>query len=730
MKKIILLICAFFIQNAISFSAQQYSHVQSLPSGVEILFKNPDVGFVKTASYTLPRIRNSEYTDYVKPDSLVLETVSYIIAIPTGSEPKVSAQYLRFKKLEGASTGDTFKNIVPTVRIAKLGIKRGIYLAHVQLQPYAFENGVLKIADSVKISVDFGVKIPSESNRKVATHEETFFKNIVNSAHIPALLHANNFKHGENILKAEKSWYDPGKDYVRLATTRDGVAHVSMRDVLTEVPAFKGKTLNNFHLIFKGQKYPIAFINDNNSIADEADEFIFLGRRAAGDTTWFDTYTNESVFYLTYDEATEGEFLKPMPVITSGAEISKVKVQYHFEKDTEYHWGDDRGNHAIGIHNTNPVQGEGFYWKVFYKTGQEFRTEIPIFPTDEPITVRLYGHALSNHSSFNPDVNLALLINDQTIDSVGLNGEQDFVLSGVVPPRFLKNGNNSITFQSRQIQDPSGNVVDTVNGSAVDYITIEGQAKPHVMNGSAHFSISTAQNSLINVEGFKSDRVFVIDPVLKEYQITTALGNSGNFTAKLGLEVNKNYNIIANDNSAIEFIRAQRQNRTRLKESTDQADVIIITHGSFKTEAERLGDYRSRTRNLKVTVIDVEDIFKEFGFGRHSPFAVKDFLLYAYQNWSKPAPSYVIMFGDASWDPRKVTSDAVETDFVPVFGKPVSDYWYTLLDGDDYLSEIHIGRIPVSSLAEGKNVVDKIIEYDTLAPQPWMKRFLALAGGY
>ncbi|MBN2008191.1 hypothetical protein JW960_02470 [candidate division KSB1 bacterium] len=37
-------------------------------------------------------------------------------------------------------------------------------------------------------------------------------------------------------------------------------------------------------------------------------------------------------------------------------------------------------------------------------------------------------------------------------------------------------------------------------------------------------------------------------------------------------------------------------------------------------------------------------------FGIKNPRAIKDFLRYAYENWQVPAPTYVLLFGDASYD--------------------------------------------------------------------------------
>ena len=55
-------------------------------------------------------------------------------------------------------------------------------------------------------------------------------------------------------------------------------------------------------------------------------------------------------------------------------------------------------------------------------------------------------------------------------------------------------------------------------------------------------------------------------------------------------------------------------------------------------------------QGLRTAVVDIEDIFDEFGYGLVTPQAVKDFLTHAYGSWQSPAPQYVLLVGDTSYD--------------------------------------------------------------------------------
>ncbi|MBN1996017.1 hypothetical protein JW935_00610 [candidate division KSB1 bacterium] len=161
------------------------------------------------------------------------------------------------------------------------------------------------------------------------------------------------------------------------------------------------------------------------------------------------------------------------------------------------------------------------------------------------------------------------------------------------------------------------------------------------------------------------------------------------------------------------------------------ADYIIITHKDFKNYAKSLADYRSVFNNFRTSVVDVQDIYDTFNYSLKAPEAIQKFLRQAFENWPKPAPAYVLLFGDASWDPKLNQPDSRKRDFVPSFGNPVSDEWFVCFDGEkDLLADMFIGRLPVENAQEAQSVVDKIIEYESSPDEMWNKNFLFISGGF
>lgn len=208
--------------------------------------------------------------------------------------------------------------------------------------------------------------------------------------------------------------------------------------------------------------------------------------------------------------------------------------------------------------------------------------------------------------------------------------------------------------------------------------------------------------------------------------VATARGNA--FRAMVQLQPG-DHALVASGAERIEQARVRPCGGAHLLADTNRADYLVITHRSFRPSAERLAEYRSRRAGVRARVVDVQDIFDAFGRGEKSPHAIKAFLRYTYHHWRAPAPRAVLLVGDASWDPRKVSKGASNDDYIPSYGKPVSDFWYTLLDGDDYVPEMSIGRLPVTTATQAEAIVNKIIEHDTLQPARWHKRFLFITGG-
>ncbi|MFC1651262.1 type IX secretion system sortase PorU [Candidatus Latescibacterota bacterium] len=178
-----------------------------------------------------------------------------------------------------------------------------------------------------------------------------------------------------------------------------------------------------------------------------------------------------------------------------------------------------------------------------------------------------------------------------------------------------------------------------------------------------------------------------------------------------------------------------KRSKTNLRNTNIGADYIVITHKDFNDQAVNLANWRSRdskTDPLKTMVVNIEDIYDEFGWGVFDPSAIRDFLKYAYESYT-PKVRYCCIMGDAISKYKNLSESQEGSTFIPTFTEVfennglASDDYFTWFDGNrkPYLS---IGRLCVNDKESAKVLSNKIIEYErTPEPGIWSNRVLWIA---
>lgn len=152
-----------------------------------------------------------------------------------------------------------------------------------------------------------------------------------------------------------------------------------------------------------------------------------------------------------------------------------------------------------------------------------------------------------------------------------------------------------------------------------------------------------------------------------------------------------------------------------------EASYIIITHSDFLSAAQRLKAFREQSGNgyLKTLIVDVNQIYNEFGGGLLSPMAIRNYLSYVYKNWSIP-PKYVLLLGDGDYDYKRILG-VTNPNWIPPWESQESfRELYTYTTDDDYgiffsgsRVNVGIGRLTARTSEEANAMVDKIIDYET-----------------
>ncbi|HYW69015.1 MAG TPA: C25 family cysteine peptidase [bacterium] len=121
---------------------------------------------------------------------------------------------------------------------------------------------------------------------------------------------------------------------------------------------------------------------------------------------------------------------------------------------------------------------------------------------------------------------------------------------------------------------------------------------------------------------------------------------------------------------------------------------LIITDATMAGEADSLVAWKTDKGLLPKLVPPPAGVWTRY--------ELKEYIDNAYNTWDIP-PEFVLLLGD--------------TEFVPTGGgTPKSDNFFAHVDGDDYLLDILVGRLPAETPSQCRTMIAKTLSYD----RPWI----------
>ena len=167
--------------------------------------------------------------------------------------------------------------------------------------------------------------------------------------------------------------------------------------------------------------------------------------------------------------------------------------------------------------------------------------------------------------------------------------------------------------------------------------------------------------------------------------------------------------------------------------ATEPTDYVIIvpSSGKLTAQAERLAALHRAVRGLTVKVVRADEVYNEFSSGTPDATAYRRYMKMLYDRAESvaEAPKYLLLFGDGAWDNRMLSSAwrgqspddyllcyEVENSYNAVYSHVVEDYFGFLDDGEGInlkldKVDIGIGRFPVTTETQAREMVDKVSDY-------------------
>lgn len=259
----------------------------------------------------------------------------------------------------------------------------------------------------------------------------------------------------------------------------------------------------------------------------------------------------------------------------------------------------------------------------------------------------------------------------------------------------------------------------------LDYFEIEYEKYLQAVNDQLIFySKDTTSVIDFNIKGFSNSDIHVFN-ITQNSELTKILpanlsGGDFNFSVlQTAGDVNK---FIAVTSSAYKFpINPVQIGNSNYRGITEGTKLIIISHKNFLNQAERLKNHKENniTIPISTSIFDVDIIYNEFNGGVKDVTAIRDFIKHAFTNWNTK-PEYVLLLGDGTYDYKNI--EGANNNFIPpyktveslleLFSYPMDDF-FVRVNGDDPIIDLTIGRLNVNTELDAKNVVDKIIYYET-----------------
>lgn len=284
----------------------------------------------------------------------------------------------------------------------------------------------------------------------------------------------------------------------------------------------------------------------------------------------------------------------------------------------------------------------------------------------------------------------------------------------------------------------------TISMAHLDYITLNYTRLLKLHNGSLNFRSSQTRMSLTGAS--QATRVWdVTNPRKITAQNTTLAGDKIYWQNEYtGL---RNY-VAWNEDATLpspSFVgTVANQNLHNLS----TPDMVIFTVGEWSAQAERIADlHRNSSDSLSVLVINQDDVFNEFSSGSPDANSFRKMLKMMWDRGDANGTPlrYALFLGGVTHDNRHL-SDEVKNS-----GVTTMPLWQTdkgLDDNESYCSDdifaflkdnsgsnmgtdhycIAVGRMPVKSTSEAKNMVDKLYKYVNNSPETsWKNQVMILA---
>jgi len=352
----------------------------------------------------------------------------------------------------------------------------------------------------------------------------------------------------------------------------------------------------------------------------------------------------------------------------------------------------------------------------------------PLSPTAQTVTVRTAVRGRTSSLEHDPDHHVRVNVSGTPLGEATFDGQAEAIIEGEADTASFRAG--AATLRIEVVGDTAAGDRDQVY---LDWVECTYARTFAATDGRLTFRLEAGPSRRIPVQG-------LADGTAEVYQISDARApqyaaagavEAGGVSLCLGGDRPQSY-VVTTPAAYLQPAYVHVARPSALRRVGQGADLIIIAHDELVEAVQPLAEYRAN-QGLRVRTVAVSEIYDAFSHGVFTPYAIRDSLAYAYGEWQAPAPAFVLLVGDASYDYRGyLGTDApcqVPAYEVPVAGSipTATDHFFVCVDGDDHVPDLSIGRLPAATPEEVRAAVAKIIAYEAAPAGDWQRQALFVA---
>lgn len=751
-------LAVFAVQAAAGYAAYPVAGVNILASdsdGITLEFTVPDLHVARSESAGQACLSLSlpGYSPSAAPGAALLPAKGFLIGIPPGAS--LSSQVLNLHTVEspvsaplcpasqsiaqfdpdGLPQGvfqqetwdrqfyqqDQFQP-AEWIEVSDLGKIRSQSVARLSFSPLRYNpaQGLLRQVTHLVVRVSFSS--PANPPANETTIDEGPFEATLRSSLL-------NYQQARDWRTAPPTSSPAAPDLAslpqpafKILLNQDGLYQLTYADLAAAGVPLASWDPRRIQVAIQDQPIAIQVIGEQDGVFDPSDAILFYGQKI------HNKYTTTNVYWL-YQDSLNG---LRMPLLNAApGQPAAVPPAFldtlHMEEDHIYQSARPSGPDL-----------DHWYWNRMQATSstgtvtKAYTATLPSLSTT-PFNASLRG--LLRGFSGSPSQRVRILINGNLAHDSTWPSDKEYAFEVPIAQAWLTAGANQLV-----VEAPIGGGI-TQQTFYVNRFEIDFSRSYQLIDDLLPFSVDTPGDWEVELVGGAGDdlQIFEISDPAQPRQLINVLrsGSPGSFTYRFfnhSTSTPPRFLAIAPQHW-LKPVDLRADTPADLRAASNSADYLVITHADLITEAQRLADFRA-AQGLRSLVIDVEDIYDQFGQGDLDPPAIRDFLAYAYQNWQSPTPSFVVLFGDGHYDFKRFQGYDQSTyippylaDVDPGMGETASDNRYVTISGADPLPDLHIGRLPANDLAQAASMVDKIISYETSQPPAngWVSNVLFAA---